>query len=291
MKLFDYTGKEKFQEGLQVYMRRHAYGNTETIDLWNAWSEVSGKDVAALMRSWTTVMGYPCVKVVSETWSANEVQVTLEQTRFLSDGSVTAEDDTTLWCIPLLFATSGSTSQEAVVMDKKQQTFVIPVSPSTTSTSRPWVKINAGQKALIRVAHSAEMISRMQECITEVAPVDRAALLLDAYALAKSGQAPLETVVAILRALEEETSSIVWSAIAGVLGGLHLLMEQVGSDAFAQFVAFGKRTVLKGLEKVSFYLYYYLYYILSMILSYVSLYYGACRWAGTARLVSPTLTS
>jgi aminopeptidase N len=29
-------GKEKFREGLQVYMRRHAYGNTETPDLWQA---------------------------------------------------------------------------------------------------------------------------------------------------------------------------------------------------------------------------------------------------------------
>lgn len=36
------TGKEKFQEGLQLYMQRHAYGNTETVDLWNAWSEVWG---------------------------------------------------------------------------------------------------------------------------------------------------------------------------------------------------------------------------------------------------------
>ena len=33
-------GKEKFREGLQLYMSRHAYGNTETVDLWNAWSEV-----------------------------------------------------------------------------------------------------------------------------------------------------------------------------------------------------------------------------------------------------------
>ena len=33
-------GYDKFREGLQVYMKRHAYGNTETKDLWNAWSEV-----------------------------------------------------------------------------------------------------------------------------------------------------------------------------------------------------------------------------------------------------------
>jgi aminopeptidase N len=56
-------GKEKFREGLQVYMRRHAYGNTETPDLWQAWTEVSGIDVANLMSTWTTRMGYPYLQV------------------------------------------------------------------------------------------------------------------------------------------------------------------------------------------------------------------------------------
>jgi len=58
------TGAEKFQEGLQqLYMQKHAYGNTETMDLWNSWSEVSGQDVAQLKKTWTTVTGYPYLKV------------------------------------------------------------------------------------------------------------------------------------------------------------------------------------------------------------------------------------
>jgi aminopeptidase N len=35
-------GQEDFRKGLQVYMHRHAYSNTETFDLWNAWESVSG---------------------------------------------------------------------------------------------------------------------------------------------------------------------------------------------------------------------------------------------------------
>lgn len=29
----------------QEYMKKHKYGNTETYDLWDAWSQVSGKDI------------------------------------------------------------------------------------------------------------------------------------------------------------------------------------------------------------------------------------------------------
>ncbi len=229
-------------------MQRHAYGNTETVDLWNAWSEVSGKDIAGLMSTWTTVTGYPYLKVVNETWSANEVVITLEQARFLSDGS--ADEGADLWSIPLLFATGDATSQEAVIMDQKVQTFSIPVS---SAAGKPWIKINAGQKALVRVAHSAEMIARLQPAIASnlLSPVDRAALLLDGYALAKAGLAPLETVVDILRLYENEASSIVWGAIAGVLNGFYILLEQLGNEeVFSKFLAFGKTLVVKVLTTV-----------------------------------------
>ena len=243
------TGKDKFREGLQLYMKRHAYGNTETIDLWTAWSEVSGKDINGLMSTWTTVMGYPYLTVVKEEWKEDEVIVTLQQARFLSDGST--EEGTHLWSIPLLFATSESVSAEAVIMDQKVQTFAIPV--STKNGVKPWLRINAGQKALVRVAHSAEMIARLQPAITQnlLSPVDRAALLLDGYALAKAGLAPLETVVSILRLLENEESSIVWSAISGVLNGFYLLLEQLNNaEVFEKFTAFGKNLVVKVLAKV-----------------------------------------
>jgi len=39
-------GKDAFQEGLQLYMERHQYGNTETFHLWRAWEEVSGKPIS-----------------------------------------------------------------------------------------------------------------------------------------------------------------------------------------------------------------------------------------------------
>jgi len=160
-----------------------------------------------------------------------------------------------LWSIPLLFVTADSTSSEAVTMDQKEQTFSIPISSSSSSSSAAgWVKINAGQKALVRVSHSPEMIARLKGSITSVAPVDRAALLLDAYALAKAGLAPLETAVDILRALKGETTSIVWSAIAGVLSGLNLLMEQLSptgnSDGYKAFVLFGKELVTSALTLV-----------------------------------------
>ena len=42
-------GNVHFRDGLRLYFKRHSYGNTVTADLWQAWEDVSGKDIAALM--------------------------------------------------------------------------------------------------------------------------------------------------------------------------------------------------------------------------------------------------
>jgi puromycin-sensitive aminopeptidase len=202
-------GPDKFREGLQKYMKQHAYGNTETKDLWAAWSSVSGVDVAHIMNAWTTRMGYPYLKVVAESWKPDALEITLEQNWFLADGSMpSAEESKGVWEIPLIFATSTTTSKQAVIMSQKQQTFTIPIQ----STGNDWVRVNAGQKALVRVAATEEMTRRLKPAIQAktLSPVDRAALLLDAYALAKANLAPIEAVVDVLRAFGNEDSSVVW---------------------------------------------------------------------------------
>ena len=80
--------------------------------------------------------------------------------------------------------------------------------------------------------------------------VDRAALLLDSYALAKANLAPIDTVVEVLRAMVNENSYIGWTAIAGILSALYLQMEQVGGAAFEAFKEFGKTIVLNALAQI-----------------------------------------
>lgn len=246
-----FLGPEKFQAGLQLYMNRHKYGNTTTNDLWQAWSDVSGVDVSLLMDAWTRQMGFPYLSVTAETWTDSEVSLTLEQQWFLSDGSGTeAEVASKLWPIPLLFATPTSVSSTAVIMKDRKQTFKLPLDPASKASQ--WVKINAGQKALIRVSYTSTSINRLQDAIRNklICVEDRAAILLDAYALAKAGVGSLEAVVDLLRAYDSENSSSVWTAIEGVLGGLHSLMEQVGGSANEAFVAFAKSIVLSALDRV-----------------------------------------
>lgn len=73
-----------------------AIGNATTNDLWAALSQASGQDVNAFMDPWIRKIGYPVLTIAEEPG-----QIGVRQSRFLSTGDVKAEEDETLWWVPL----------------------------------------------------------------------------------------------------------------------------------------------------------------------------------------------
>lgn len=59
-----HLGIEVFVKGVQKYLKRAAYGNSLTRDLWDALSEVSGQDVAKIMETWTKNGKYSSFRLI-----------------------------------------------------------------------------------------------------------------------------------------------------------------------------------------------------------------------------------
>lgn len=228
-------------------MKRHAYGNTETYDLWKAWEESSGMPVQEMMASWTTQMGFPLVTVTSEKWEGNKVTLALEQEWFLSDGSpLSAEEKEKHWCIPIMTCTVEGTQQDMIFMREKTAEITIPL-----SSKDGWVKLNAGQDVPMRVKLTSEMINRLGSGIKSktLPPADRAALLTDSYALVKAGKMSPESLIRLLSNYTDEDSYIVWCGIADILGGLDTVMSDDPAMS-TNFKAIAKKIVIGLHDKV-----------------------------------------
>ncbi len=76
--------EDVFLEGVRRYLKKHAYGNTQTGDLWSSLSDASGKSVDEVMTTWTKHVGYPVVSVTEN----DDSSIHLEQHRFLRTGDV-----------------------------------------------------------------------------------------------------------------------------------------------------------------------------------------------------------
>jgi puromycin-sensitive aminopeptidase len=229
-------GPDMFQKGLQIYMDRHKYGNTETRDLWQAWADASGQPIKEMMSTWTDQMGHPIVEVVSEHFADGFLTLKLRQSWFLADGSDPGEEGgKKLWTIPLLTATSG-TSPPMELMSAGEHTLKVPL-----ETADGWLKLNAGQPTLMRVKYTSRMLLALRDAVGSgaLSPQDRAGLVGDTYALAKAGLLPPEELISLLAAYVSEKDATVWSALNDVLVGLDkiLIGNETVHKSFRLFAA------------------------------------------------------
>lgn len=94
--LVNYLGEETFQSGMRKYMNDNKYKNTESDDLWKAFTAVSGKDIGELMNPWTKQMGYPVVTIDYDGFAIH-----FNQQKFLSQGiNSENKNDHSLWTVP-----------------------------------------------------------------------------------------------------------------------------------------------------------------------------------------------
>eukprot|EP00755_Sulcionema_specki_P004815 Sspe_Gene.31077::Locus_15342_Transcript_1_1_Confidence_1.000_Length_2719::g.31077::m.31077/K08776/NPEPPS; puromycin-sensitive aminopeptidase len=212
--VYSVVGKEKFREGLQLYMSKYKYTNTDTDDLWGAWEKTSGLPIKEMMDSWVLQMGYPVVSAEVVSTAGDKTTLRLTQKWFLSDGE---KADDRKWVVPI-FITTAKGQHPLQLMKDREITVEVPASASD------WILINSKQNVLMRVKYSEELMKRLVGSIATFSPEDRIGLVRDVYALAQCGEVDPLMVATMYRGFKEESNDKVWAELATVAHGLDRLM-------------------------------------------------------------------
>ncbi len=213
--LNDYLGAKDFQAGLQHYLKKFAYKNAETRDLWQALEDVSGKPVTTFMQTWTSKSGYPLLSVELENNA-----VICEQKRFVLNPESTARNDTTLWPIPLL----AKELPDALV--KKRKT-VIPL----VAKNAPLV-LNQGLTGFYRTDYSPSMQKHQADALQRgtMSNIDRMGLLSDGFEVTKAGYQSVTDYLALLENYRNETELPAWEIISASLSAIRHTLAPSDSD-------------------------------------------------------------
>ncbi|KAK3383789.1 aminopeptidase 2 [Lasiosphaeria ovina] len=197
-----YLGEDVFLEGVRHYLKKHAYGNTQTGDLWASLSEVSGKDVEGVMKVWTKNIGFPVVAVTEK----DDGTIHLKQNRFLRTGDTKPEEDTVLYPVFLGLRTKDGVD-ETLALDKREGEFQVP--------STDFFKLNANHTGLYRTSYTPERLEKLGSAAKQgmLSVEDRAGMIADAGALATSGYQKTSGVLNLLKGFDSETEFVVWSEI------------------------------------------------------------------------------
>lgn len=201
-----HLGVETFLKGVSDYLKAHVYSNARTADLWAALSKASGQDVNAFMSPWIEKIGFPVVTVTEEPG-----QISVKQSRFLTSGEVSAEEDTTTWWIPMGLKTGPqATDAKREALTEKQDVY--------RDIDTSFYKLNTDQTGFYRTNLPPQRLIQLSKDLDKLSVTDKIGLIGDAGAMAIAGQGTTSALLSFLEAFPGETNYLVWSEVLSSLG-------------------------------------------------------------------------
>lgn len=202
-----FVGEDAFQRGLAQYFKDYAYDNTVGNNLWQALSDASGKNIVAMMNTWTSQPGYPVVHA-----SLSDGEATLSQEQFFI-GSHT--NTGARWPIPLN-ATAESAPE---LLTEESISFTIPADTAFA--------LNSGDTAHFITHYDNELFARMVGSVQHgtIDSLSKIQFLHEATLLARGGVLASDQLLPLLDAYKHETSEPVWNIMSLALGELKKFVQ------------------------------------------------------------------
>jgi aminopeptidase N len=227
--LEDYVGADAWREGVRLYMKRHAYSNTVSDDLWRAVEQASGKPITEVAHQFTLQPGVPMIRVGATRCVGGNTEVALAQGEFSKDRPDKAP---LAWSVPVIARTVGNPVARTLVQGGKG-TLTVPGCGTLV--------VNAGQNGYYRTLYDAPLRDAIREDFALLEPIDQLGLLNDSQALGMAGLQPASYVLDLAGATPPTAAPEVWSEIAGQLGDLdHLFEGDAAGQARVRKFAIGR---------------------------------------------------
>jgi aminopeptidase N len=231
-----YLGEDTFRDGVRRFMKAHAYSNATSTDLWNALSAASGRDVGAIASSWIQQPGFPLVSVTASCDSAGKRSVSLQQRRFLLQGT---DSSSLQWNIPMRIRSGATGAVQTQLVTQADQT--IPAGRCDESLS-----LNVGTIGYYRVQYDDATLKENTDGFATLPNPDRIALLDDQWSLVETGRKPLSSYLTLASSMRQDLDQRAWSQIVQALGTIEYDERgRPGHDAFAAYA----RSIIKPVSE------------------------------------------
>ena len=216
-----FIGPELFRRGVAMYVRKHAFANTETHDLWDCLEQAcveagSNIPVRAIMDAWVFTAGHPVVSVKEA--GARFVEVSQRPFKFLPD----SKGENTLTMVPITMhvkRTDGTVEEQKFVLSQQAQTIYV-------GDHVEWVKLNAGGTGFYRVLYSADLLSKLTADVQgNLSVVERFNLVNDTWSGVRAQLTSATDYLNMVKMFNNEKDPNVWAILLGSLRTLHSLVS------------------------------------------------------------------
>ncbi len=189
----EWVGEEGFRKGVQRYLTSHAWGNATADDFVSAIAEATQvPTIVPAFRSFLDQPGVPLVTVDLDC-AGGAPKLLLSQKRFLPTGSTGSAKET--WQVPVCARTGDpGTATRCTLLTEPAGSLVLPGSCPAR------VLANAGD-GYYRVLYRGSLLGKvLADGGTHLTASERVSTLADVAALARSGDVPMATALALVPA-------------------------------------------------------------------------------------------
>jgi alanyl aminopeptidase len=237
-----WVGPERFQKGVQRYLREHAFGNATAADFLAAVNAEAGRAVGPAFSTFLDQPGVPLIGAELKCDKGSKPRVELAQERYLPVGSKGAAAQT--WQVPVCvrYPTGGKATAEACAL-LTERTASLELDKAASCPA--WVMPNARSVGYYHVAYRPEALDRLLKGGgQQLSLVERLGVLNDLQALMQNGRLPAEAALARLPELTKDPSVHVLRAAVELLRAIRdPFIAAADRPSFARFIraTFGPR--------------------------------------------------
>uniref|UniRef100_A0A453KP92 Aminopeptidase n=1 Tax=Aegilops tauschii subsp. strangulata TaxID=200361 RepID=A0A453KP92_AEGTS len=233
--LQSYLGAERFQKAMASYMKKYAFSNAKTEDLWAVLEKETGEPVKDLMTTWTKQKGYP---VINAKIKGDDIEI--EQAQFLLDGS----SGSGMWIVPITSGCGAYDTQKKFLLKLKRDKMVIGSQCGDRKKGGNfWTKLNINGTGFYRVKYDDELAAALQNALEtkKLSLMDKIGTVDDLYALSIARQQTFASLLRLLYGYRGEADYSVLSHINTVTTSI----AKISADATPALAGDIKQLLIK----------------------------------------------
>ena len=240
-----WVGEETFRKGVHQYLKSHAFGNATAADFVGAIaSEARKPELNAAFFSFLDQPGVPLVSV-ELACTGGAPRLLLSQKRFLPTGSSGSTRET--WRIPVCVRTGDvGAAPVCTLLTEEKGSLALP------GACPERVVANAASAGYYRVLYKGSALGKaLADSGKHLSPAERIGALMDVAALARTGEVPMATALALVPAFAGDPDRQVVEAMVRIAASPRdLFVTDELRRNYRRFVSdsFGARARALGLK-------------------------------------------
>ncbi len=227
LRMFEvFIGEEVFQKGVQEYLNKFKYDNTNSSDLWDSLSKASGQSLNEMLPYWIKEKGYPSVSV-----SVNDSCLYLEQKRFLLKNIKTENKNKP---IPISIRFLDTEEKLNLILDETNKELDIGKKGNVPV-------VNSGGWGFYHVFYDEEAFNKILNNFDKLDQLEKYRLLEDRWMQFKKhsnelGESEIINFLKFLLFYKDEKDEDIWNYIGSIIATLSCIPDENIKKTFKEFV-------------------------------------------------------